>query len=85
MRLTRAGVGSAETSVREMPGVAQVPLQVLVEGRATYRVLTRLAAGAEWHPVTEAASDSLLLYIEWAPFVRLEVTAGIGTVNLGIG
>ena len=85
-QIQQTGVGqtATPTSLIDTDGTGLLPVQVAVEGTATYRLLARVSTQAPWVELRPAASDGFLEAISWVPYLALEVTAGAGTVRLWV-
>lgn len=85
--LSQTGVGTEDVTqaIRDSQGSALLPIQADGDGVTTFRVLGRISPEAPWVEIKAAATADFLESISWVPYLRLEVTAGAGTVNLYIG
>ena len=85
--LARTGVGTADhaESILDTDGTGILPVQAGVTGTATFRLLGRVSADAPWIEIRSAATADYLESISWVPYIRLDVTAGTGTVQVWIG
>jgi hypothetical protein len=90
MILKQEGVGAADNAASSKPimdsaGTGMLPIQAEIDGAATFRVLAKATSEAPWREIIEAGTAGFLQSIAWVPFIRLEVTAGLGTVTLYVG
>lgn len=87
MKLTASGAaGTAEntTAIRDSQGTGSLPLQADTDGTA-FRVLGRVSPDAPWVEIKAAGTADFLDHIPWTPYLRVEITAGTGTVTLWCG
>ncbi|MDQ4420058.1 hypothetical protein OOT33_06350 [Sphingobium sp. DEHP117] len=86
MKIAQTGVGFVENlfAVRALHGWL-LPVQVAVEGTATYRILGRVSPEAQWRELRAADTVSCLEAVNWVPYVRLEVLSGDGSATLWLG
>jgi hypothetical protein len=87
LELKQAGIGATDTyrDVRDRNGTGLLPMQAGGDGATTFRVLGRVHTNAPWVEIKAAGTADFLECISWVPYVRLEVTAGTGTVRLWLG
>ena len=87
MKLEATAGSPAETSaaVRDTDGTGTLPIQAVVAGSATFRVLGRVSPEAPWVEVKEAGTVSFLESFSWLPYLSVEVLSGSGQVTLYIG
>lgn len=87
IKLTRTGVGTAdhENTVRDSDGSSLLPIQADGDGATTFKLLGRVSPEAPWVEIKAAGTADFLESFSWVPYVRLEVTAGAGTVSVYIG
>lgn len=84
--LTRTGVGTADHAgiVRDTNGSGLLPVQADTDG-TTFKVMGRVSPDAPWAELKAAGAIDFIEAVVRVPYIRLEVTAGAGTVNLWIG
>lgn len=92
MILKKTGIGTSDNEldlpkrpVMDSAGTGMLPIQAEGDGATTFRVLAKATSEAPWREIIAAGTASFLQSIAWVPFVRLEVTAGAGTVTLYLG
>lgn len=80
-QLSVTGVGTADAGpLADHDGL----IQAKGDGVTSFRVLGSLVAGGPFVELVAAGTADILKSIERAPYLRLEVTAGTGTVTLYI-
>ena len=86
MKIPLTGVGAASNpfALRDRNGTGALPIQVDIEGTATYRINGRVSDDAGWQEITPPSSEGILESISWIPFVQLEVISGTGKVSLWV-
>ena len=85
MKLSQTGVGAVAVSRRLYPGAsAKLFVQADVTGTATFTVEGRASPEAPWTSVIASGSVDVNQLIDWRPELRLNVTAGTGSVVLYI-
>lgn len=85
--LNRTGVGVVDHpgTVRDSRGTGMLPVQAGGDGTTTFRVLGRVSADAPWVELRGAGNGDFLESMAWVPYLRLEITAGAGSVSVWIG
>lgn len=86
IKLTRTGVGTVdhEGTVRDTNGSGLLPVQADTDG-TTFKLLGRVSPDAPWVEIKAAGTVDFLENISWVPYLRLEITAGAGTVTVWVG
>lgn len=86
MKITKTGVGTADvpSAIRDTDGTGLLPVQAHGDGVTTFRVLGRVSSEAPWVELVAPATADFLQSVSWVPYLRLEITAGTGTVALYI-
>lgn len=80
------GVISHAKSLRDTDGTGLLPVQAAIAtGAPTFRLLGRVSVGAPWVEIKAPGTAAFLESFAWVPFIGVEVTAGVGSVNIFIG
>lgn len=84
--LTTTGVGVAAvvSAVENAKGRDKVSIQVEVTGTATFQLEARASPDAPWVVIGASGSSSTFAVYDYWPFVRINQTAGAGSVRAWI-
>lgn len=82
MKLSQTGVGTVATGHLRPGAAAKVAIQATGDGVTTYAIEGRVSSAAPWVEVVAAGTADLApALIDWLPELRLNVSAGAGTVT----
>lgn len=89
MILTKNGVGAVDNGAArpllDSAGTGMLPIQAEGDGVTSFRVLGKATSEAPWREIIAQGTASFLQSIAWLPFIRLEIMAGAGKVDLYVG